>query len=163
MLLLWGAFHMIGCFHNSNVKALPFSATSSNQLYTHTYTCAHTHIDRCMSSSRVQFKTCRAAKPLLRILSKKLNSPSGNHSCEEVDKTAASIECIHNNVGKLKAILFTSGTFPSMDLDIELERSCIKLKSHCSMPIYRIDILLSLVQQRELWSCCSLHAMIYNL
>jgi hypothetical protein len=129
----------------------------------HPISYTHTHIDRCMSSPRVQFKTCRAAKPLLRILSKKLNSPSGNHSCEEVDKTAASIECIHDNVGKLKAILFTSGTCPSLDLDIELESSCIKLQSHCSMPSYRIDILLSLVQQRELWSCCSLHATIYNL
>ncbi len=38
MLLLWGAFHMIGCFHNCNVKVLPCSNNIILSVYTHTHT-----------------------------------------------------------------------------------------------------------------------------
>jgi hypothetical protein len=41
MLLLWGAFHMIGCFHNCNVKVLPCS-DNIIQSVTHTHTHTHT-------------------------------------------------------------------------------------------------------------------------
>jgi hypothetical protein len=43
MLLLWGAFHMIGCFHNCNVKVLP---RSNNIILSVTHTHTHTHPTR---------------------------------------------------------------------------------------------------------------------